>query len=382
MFPTVSHILEYLFGINLPLPFKTFGLFVALAFVAGYWAFSQELKRKETLGILHSSKKKVTLGLPASTSDLILNGLFGFIIGYKLLYLITNYQLAADNIEVVLLSLKGNVIGGLALGALFAYWDYKEKNKVKLPKPKEVEVTVHPYQIMSNLVVWAAVCGFLGAKVFDGLENWDDFVQHPIDRILSAGGFTFYGGLICGGAAVLIIAKKYGIKPLHMLDVGGPGMMLAYAVGRIGCHLSGDGDWGIDNLNPKPFSWLPDWLWSYKYPNNVVDMGIPIPGCTGKFCNELAQGVYPTPLYEVIICLILFAFLWSIRDKIKAPGLMFGIYMILNGIERFFIELIRVNTKYHVFGLSFTQAEMISTFLVIGGIALSLYALRNKNKLA
>jgi len=383
MFPTVSHFLEYLFGINLPLPFKTFGLFVALAFVAGYWAFSQELKRKEALGILHSFKKKVTLGLPASTGDLILNGLFGFIIGYKLLYLITNYQLAADNIEVVLLSLKGNVIGGLALGGLFAYWDYKEKNKVKLAKPKEVEVTVHPYQIMSNLVVWAAVCGFLGAKIFDGLEYWDDFIQHPIERILSAGGFTFYGGLICGGAAVLFIAKKHGIKPLHMLDVGGPGMMLAYAVGRIGCHLSGDGDWGIVNPNPKPFSWLPDWLWSYKYPNNVVGEGIPIPGCTGKFCNELAQGVYPTPIYEVIICLILFAFLWSIRDKIKAPGLMFGIYMILNGVERFFIELIRVNSKYHVLGLPpFTQAEMISTLLVIGGICLSVYALRNKNSLA
>jgi len=167
-----------------------------------------------------------------------------------------------------------------------------------------------------------------------------------------------------------------------MLDVGGPGMMLAYAVGRIGCHLAGDGDWGIVNSNPKPFSWLPDWLWSYKYPNNVVGEGIPIPGCTGKFCNELAQGVYPTPIYEVIICLILFAFLWKIRDKIKAPGLMFGIYMILNGVERFCIELIRVNSKYHVFGLSFTQAEMISTFLVVGGIALSAYALRNKNKLA
>jgi len=383
MFPTVSHFLEYLFGINLPLPFNTFGVFVALAFVAGYWAFTKELKRKEALGILHPIKKTIIVGKPATTSELIMNGLFGFVIGYKLVYALLNYKLFVNDAQSVLMSTRGNIIGGLFFAGLFAYWDYTEKNKHKLDKPKETQVIIHPYQIMSNLIVWAAIWGFLGAKFFDNLEYWDDFVQHPIERLLSFSGLTFYGGLICGGAAVLIIAKRNGIKPLHMLDVGGPGMMLAYAVGRIGCHMAGDGDWGIVNPNPKPFSWLPDWLWSYKYPNNVVGEGIPIPGCTGKFCNELAQGVYPTPLYEVIICLILFAFLWSIRDKIKAPGLMFGIYMILNGVERFCIELIRVNSKYHVFGLPpFTQAEMISTFLVVGGIALSAYALRNKNQLA
>jgi len=382
MFPTVSHFLKYLFGINLPLPFNTFGVFVALAFIAGYWAFTKELKRKEALGVLHPLKKTVTIGRKATTSELILNGLFGFVIGYKLIYAMLNYSMFVNDAQSLLLSGKGSFIGGLLLAALFAYWDYQEKDKHKLSKPKEVIVTVHPYQLMSNLIVWAAVWGFLGAKFFDNLEYWDDFVQHPIDRLLSFSGLTFYGGLICGGAAVLYIAKKNNIKPLHMLDVGGPGMMLAYAVGRIGCHMSGDGDWGIANLNPKPFSWLPDWLWAYNYPNNVVGEGVPIPGCIGKYCSELVPPVYPTPIYEVIICLILFAFLWKIRDKIKAPGLMFGIYMILNGIERFCIELIRVNSKYHIGGFPFTQAEMISTFLVIGGIALSAYALRNKNKLA
>ncbi|WP_443946906.1 prolipoprotein diacylglyceryl transferase [Pedobacter sp. AW1-32] len=382
MFPTVSHFLEYLFGINLPLPFNTFGVFVAIAFVAGYWAFTEELKRKEALGVVKAFHKKMIIGKPATTNELIMNGLFGFVIGYKLVYALLNYSLFVSDAQTVLMSAKGNLLGGLFFAGLFAYWDYKEKDKYKLDKPQEKTVLVHPYQTMSNLIVWAAVWGFLGAKFFDNLEYWDDFVQHPIERLLSFSGLTFYGGLICGGAAVLYLARKNGIKPLDMLDVGGPGMMLAYGVGRIGCHMAGDGDWGIVNNNPKPFSWLPDWLWSYKYPNNVVGEGIPIPGCTGKFCNELAQGVYPTPLYEVIVCLLLFAFLWSIRDKIKAPGLMFGIYMILNGIERFCVELIRVNSKYHVFGLSFTQAEMISSFLVVGGIALSIYALRNKNQLA
>ncbi|WP_113653550.1 prolipoprotein diacylglyceryl transferase [Pedobacter namyangjuensis] len=382
MFPTVSHFLNYLFGINLPLPFNTFGVFVALAFIAGYWAFSKELQRKEALGLLHPIKRKITLGEPATFLEIASNAFFGFIIGYKLFYALLNYRLFVDDAQTVLLSTKGNLLGGIALAVFFAYWDYKEKEKNKLPKPKTVEVTVRPHEIMGQLIVWAAIWGFLGAKIFDNLENWDSFVKDPIGGLLSFSGLTFFGGLICGGAAVLIIAKKNGIKPLHMLDVGGPGMMLAYAVGRIGCHLSGDGDWGIPNLNPKPFTWLPDWLWAYTYPNNVAQVGNPIEGCVGKFCNELAQPVYPTPIYEVILAFIIFFILWSIRTKIKSPGTMFGIYMMFAGVERFFIELIRVNSKYHVAGIPFTQAELISALLFIGGIVLVGYSQKNKEKLA
>jgi len=382
MFPTVSHFLNYLFGINLPLPFNTFGVFVALAFIAGYWAFSKELQRKEASGLLHPIKRKITLGEPATFLEIASNAFFGFIIGYKLFYALLNYRLFVDDAQTVLLSTKGNLLGGIALAVFFAYWDYKEKEKNKLPKPKTVEVTVRPHEIMGQLIVWAAIWGFLGAKIFDNLENWDSFVKDPIGGLLSFSGLTFFGGLICGGAAVLIIAKKNGIKPLHMLDVGGPGMMLAYAVGRIGCHLSGDGDWGIPNLNPKPFTWLPDWLWAYTYPNNVAQVGNPIEGCVGKFCNELAQPVYPTPIYEVILAFIIFFILWSIRTKIKSPGTMFGIYMMFAGVERFFIELIRVNSKYHVAGIPFTQAELISALLFVGGIVLVGYSQKNKEKLA
>lgn len=382
MFPTVSHFLEYLFGIQIPLPFNTFGVFVALAFIAGYWAFTQEFKRKEALGILRPQKRIVTVGNPATTTELALNGIFGFLIGYKLVYAALNYKLFVSDAQAVLLSLQGNFFGGLFFAGLFAYWDYKEKNAHKLDKPKNVELTQQPHELMGNLIVWAAVWGFLGAKIFDNLEHWDSFVQDPIGGLLSFSGLTFYGGLICGGAAVLYIARKNGIKPLHMLDIGGPGMMLAYSMGRIGCHMSGDGDWGIPNLNPKPFNWLPDWLWAYTYPNNVAGEGVPIPGCEGKFCNVLPDAVYPTPIYEVIVCFILFLILWNLRDRIKSPGTMFGIYLMLNGIERFCIELIRVNTKYHVAGINFTQAELISSLLFLSGLLLVAYSQRNKEKLA
>jgi len=380
MFPTVSHFIAYLFGVQIPLPFNTFGVFVAFAFMAGYWAFSKELQRKEALGILHPVKRTMVIGKPATMAELVMNGIFGFLIGYKLVYALLNYKLFVNDAQTVLLSFEGNILGGIAFAALFAYWDHTEKNRHKLAQPKTVEVIEHPHQLMGHLIVWAAIWGFLGAKIFDNLEHWDSFVQDPIGGLLSFSGLTFYGGLICGGAAVIYIARKNGIKPLHMLDVGGPGMMLAYSVGRIGCHMSGDGDWGIVNMHPKPLSWLPDWLWAYTYPNNVAMEGNPIAGCTGKFCNELPLPVYPTPIYEVIVCFLLFLVLWRIRKQVKLPGMLFGIYLMLNGLERFCIELIRVNTKYNVAGIHFTQAELISSVLFISGLTLVMYAIRNKEK--
>ena len=187
--------------------------------------------------------------------------------------------------------------------------------------------------------------------------------------------------MIAGAIAVIWYGKKYKIKPLILSDAAAPGLMIAYGIGRIGCQLSGEGDWGIINLATKPnwMGFLPDWIWSFTYPHNVINAGIPIEGCMGRYCMELAQGVYPTPFYEVILASLIFAFLWTIRKRIKVAGALFFVYLTLNGVERFFIEKIRVNTEYNILG-GITQAEIISSSLVLIGVAGCFYLFRNSKQ--
>ena len=378
MYPTISYLLEDLLGIKIPLPIQTFGFFVALSFIVGSYFISKEFKRKEKEGLISKIKQKKLIGEGMTIIDWISSTIGGFLIGFKLLEAILDYDSLVQNPQEFILSTKGSIIGGILVALISALTKYKEKEKTKLPKPKLTEQDVHPYQLVGNMIMIAAISGIIGAKIFASLENWEDFINDPIGQLFSFSGLTFYGGLIFGAISVSYYAKKNSIKLLHLIDVFAPSLILAYGIGRAGCHFSGDGDWGIVASNQPDWWFLPDWMWSYNYPNNVINEGIPIPGCEGNFCYQLAENVYPTPFYEIIMAGLIFLFLWSIRTKIKIAGMLFFIYLTLNGIERFFIEKIRVNTKYDILG-GITQAEIISSILILIGV-IGIFVLKKRKE--
>ncbi len=370
MYPTISDLLRDLFGIDIPLPIQSFGFMLAISFLLAAWTLAMELKRKEQLGIFKPINVKHEVGKPASATDLFTSFLVGFVIGYKLLYAFSNYGEFVNDTQGVLLSTEGSWLGGLIGGGLGAWLKYREAEKQKLAKPEWRTEVVHPYQLVGNITMVAAVSGLLGAKIFHNLENLDEFAADPWGSLISFSGLTMYGGLIVGGAGVIWYAMKNKMNPFHFADSAAPGLMLSYGTGRVGCHISGDGDWGIVNTAPKPdwMSILPDWMWAYRYPNNVLSEGIPIEGCIGNHCMILPEPVFPTPLYEAIACIGLFFVLWALRKHISIPGMLFSAYLIMNGVERFFIEKIRVNTKYHIGSYDITQAEIISVVLILIGI--------------
>jgi phosphatidylglycerol:prolipoprotein diacylglycerol transferase len=423
MYPNLYYFLKDAFGVEWEGArfLNSFGFFVALAFIAGAIVLTKGLQRKEKQGFLFPKEEKRMFGQPATTTELLLNALLGFLMGYKIIGAFMN---AGDGVnpQDYIFSSEGSWGAGIALALLFAWLKWYEKNKQKAAKPEERKVRVWPHERVGDITVMAAIFGFAGAKVFHNLENWDEFVADPIGSLVSFSGLTFYGGLICAAIAIIVYSKRKGISIRHLADTMGPTLMLAYAIGRIGCQVAGDGDWGVPNsayvtdsaatvqlakpgefqqavqnnttyirqefgrdfkvedlpsVNFKAPSFIPVWMVAYTYPHNVNSMGVKLPGCDQpEHCNYLPLPVFPTPFYETVMCLLLFGILLIARERIKLAGGLFCLYLVLNGLERFFIEKIRVNTKYEDLPFQPTQAELISLSLVILGILLYFVAKR------
>lgn len=379
MYPTLYHAFLDLFGVDIVgLKFlNSFGFFVAVAFYFAYRTLAAELKRKTAQGLIATTRREETIGAPATPLELVMQAVMGFVIGWKGIYILFNLSEATTDPPAFLLSGKGYLLAGLALAVFFTYMLWREKRKQQLPTPEKRTITVQAVQHAGSITLIAALWGFIGAKLFHWLENPRDFIElfSGVGAKDIVTGLTMYGGLILAGIMVMRYFKKNGLAFWPSVDAAAPGVLLAYGIGRIGCQVSGDGDWGIANTAAKP-GWLPQWLWSYDYPNNVNAVlgphrggyeGVPLPDCPPGFegyCTHLVPGVYPTPLYESIVCIGLFFVLWALRTRIKAPGVIFSLFLIFDGVERFFIEKIRVNEPW--LG-SWTQAEVISTLLVSGG---------------
>lgn len=197
----------------------------------------------------------------------------------------------------------------------------------------------------------ALIGGIIGSKLFYVLEEWNFGSAMPLssyftsDILFSPSGLTFYGGLILSMIAITIFCKIKKIRVLKMLDMLSPSCILAYGIARIGCHLSGDGDYGIP-VNGTFWEFI-----GYSYSKGTVPTP---PGVL----------VHPTSIYEFITCTLLFIIMWKLRRKYKHAGMIFYLYLIFAGIERFLIELIRLNPKV-IYNLS--QAQIISIIMMLTG---------------
>ena len=194
----------------------------------------------------------------------------------------------------------------------------------------------------------AGFVGLLGARIWHILENWSDLKDNLGAALISSAGFTFYGGFIFSTLALILLAKHDKIKISTLADSLGPALSLAYAVGRLGCQLSGDGDYGATTTS----------LFGMSYETGVV------PTVRGEFA-------YPTPLFESVAAILILLVLTKVetRKLLAAPFRRFGLYLVLTALARFFVEFLRINPTVFV-GLS--EAQAISLLLMAFGLILML----------
>jgi phosphatidylglycerol---prolipoprotein diacylglyceryl transferase len=212
----------------------------------------------------------------------------------------------------------------------------------------------------STLVVWSAISGGVGSRIYDIIDNWPHYAANPLDMIFSSAGFVWYGALMGIAIASYFVARYYRIPWLVLTDMAVPGLAIGHAIGRIGCLLSGDGDWGTVSNLP----------WAMAYPNAIV-------GWNGQTVlkldshNHLVSAFYPgvrvhpAPVYETILYTGVFLVLWSLRKKPHVDGQIVYLYLILAGACRFLVEFVRVNPRV-LWGLS--EAQLIALVMVAIGV--------------
>ena len=195
----------------------------------------------------------------------------------------------------------------------------------------------------------ALVGGLVGSRLDFILENYDQVKDDLLGNIFSGSGLVWYGGAIGGAIGVFIWAWYRGYLTTQLLDVAAPALALGYAIGRVGCQLSGDGDYGK--------AW--DGPWGMAYPDGTVPTD---------------QTVHPTPIYESLSMGLVAIVLWRLRNRLT-NGSLFALYLVLAGSERFLVEFIRRNDDV---ALGLTQAQLISLGMLIAGALWLLLAQRRR----
>jgi phosphatidylglycerol---prolipoprotein diacylglyceryl transferase len=227
-----------------------------------------------------------------------------------------------------------------------------------------------------TVVAVVAFAGILGAKIWHIIDTPSDRLTadtlHSFGALVSwfRGGFAWFGGFVAGIAALLIIARQNGINMLTMLDLSSPAAAVGYAVGRIGCLISGDGDYG------KPTT-LP---WGMAFPDGLV----PTTQTCGQAIDALhphgwpaSCAVHPTPIYEFVACVLICWYIWRRASRPLAPGVIVGEFLVLFGIERFLVEFIRINPRI-LWGMS--NAQIAALLTVFAGVVMLVVARGRERK--
>lgn len=218
----------------------------------------------------------------------------------------------------------------------------------------------------SSLVLWGAVGGLAGARLWDVYDQFPAYAQHPLSIIFSRSGFVWYGGFLGGTLAIYLLSRHYKIRFLTTADMAAPAVLVGHAFGRMGCLLSGDGDWGVPTKMP----------WGMAFPNAIVGWN----SHTVLKLNahhQLISGFYPgvrvqpTPIFEAILYVLIAVFLlWAMRKRDWPTGRTFYVFLVLSGGARFLVEFWRINPR-GLWGLSQPQLFAIP-MMVAGTIALLL----------
>jgi phosphatidylglycerol:prolipoprotein diacylglycerol transferase len=204
-----------------------------------------------------------------------------------------------------------------------------------------------------TLIAGPCLAGILGAKLYHVLESPSEFFADPWHELFSQFGFAWFGGLIAGFAAFVWLARRSSAPLIEMLDAGSPAAAIGYGVGRIGCFLSGDGDYGIPTSLP----------WGMSFPNGLVPTD---------------QRVHPTPIYEFLAACAIAWWLWRMGARriamaksgsgvIASRGEIFAAYLVTTGVARFLVEFIRINPR-SLLGMS--NAQAVSAVSVVAGAVL------------
>ena len=231
----------------------------------------------------------------------------------------------------------------VVLGFLAAYWVLKKEFLRKSIDP----------ELASSILTAGIAGGLVGAKLYFVIFEVPAAagLGGRISALFSGSGLTWYGGFGVALASIMWLVRRRGVAFMDVADAGGMGLAIGYAIGRIGCQLAGDGDYGIPTDLP----------WGMTYPPPAV---VPT-----------FESVHPTPVYETLVGTATFGFLWFMRTRTARPGMLFCLYLVLAGLARFLVEFIR---EKQIVLLGLTDAQWISMLLIAAGVAGIAYLKRDK----